>query len=103
MITTIFPKHSFSFDNVRLNVFHANKQEGLPKHQHIYAHGVLCNAGSCLVSLEGRSYVLTKDSEPLLLPEKEWHEIEALEDGTVFINTSAEFVDIDNPIPSTEF
>ena len=47
-------------------------------------------AGSCKVSLEGRNYILNKDSTPLNLPANEWHEIEALEDGTVFVNVFAE-------------
>jgi quercetin dioxygenase-like cupin family protein len=50
----------------------------------------MCNAGSCLVSLEGRSYTIDKNSQPLNLPANEWHEIEALEDGTVFVNVFAE-------------
>ena len=83
-------KHSFTYDGVQLNIFHANKGEGLPKHSHSYTHASMCNAGSCLVSLEGRSYIINKDSKPLNLPAHEWHEIEALEDGTVFMNVFAE-------------
>jgi hypothetical protein len=33
---------------------------------------------------------MNKDSQPLNLPAGEWHEIEALEDGTVFVNVFAE-------------
>jgi quercetin dioxygenase-like cupin family protein len=84
------PKHSFTYDGAQLNVFHVNKGEGLPSHGHSYSHATMCNAGSCLVSLEGRSYTMTKDSQPLNLPAGEWHEIEALEDGTVFVNVFAE-------------
>jgi quercetin dioxygenase-like cupin family protein len=86
----IQPKHLFVYDGANINVFHANKGEGLPSHSHIYAHATMCNAGSCLVSLDGRSYTMTKDSQPLNLPAGEWHEIEALEDGTVFVNVFAE-------------
>ena len=84
------PKHVFTYDGANINVFHANKGEGLPSHSHAYAHATMCNAGSCLVSLEGRSYTMNKDSQPLNLPAGEWHEIEALEDGTVFVNIFAE-------------
>jgi quercetin dioxygenase-like cupin family protein len=90
MTILIEPKHSFAYDGAQLKVFHANAGEGLSKHEHIYAHAIICNAGSCLVSLEGRSYTMTKDSKPLNLPAGEWHEIEALEDGTVFVNIFAE-------------
>ena len=86
----LVPKHTFTYDGAQLNVYHANKGEGLPKHSHAYAHATMCNAGSCLVSLKGRSYTITKDSQPLNLSANEWHEIEALEDGTVFVNVFAE-------------
>lgn len=86
----IAPRHIFIYDGANINVFHADKGQGLPSHSHIYAHATMCNAGSCLVSLEGRSYTMTKDSQPLNLPAGEWHEIEALEDGTVFVNVFAE-------------
>jgi quercetin dioxygenase-like cupin family protein len=86
----VAPKHSFTYDGANLIVYHANNGQGLPSHSHSYAHAIMCNAGSCLVSLEGRSYTMTKDSRPLNLPAGEWHEIEALEDGTVFVNVFAE-------------
>jgi len=82
--------HKFTYAGATLNVFHANKGEGIPNHSHAYTHATMCNAGSCLVSLEGRSYTINKDSQPLNLPAGEWHEIEALEDGTVFVNVFAE-------------
>ena len=84
------PRHSFVYDGAQLNVYHANKGWGLPKHEHLFSHATICHAGSCLVSLEGRSYVINKESQPLNLPAGEWHEIEALEDGTVFVNVFAE-------------
>lgn len=89
-VVRIMPTHKFAYDGAQINVFHANKGEGLPSHAHNYSHATMCNAGSCLVSLEGRSYTINKDSQPLNLPEHEWHEIEALEDGTVFLNVFAE-------------
>jgi quercetin dioxygenase-like cupin family protein len=84
------PKHSFTYGGAIVNVYHANKNEGLPTHGHEYSHAVLCNTGSCLVSLEGRSYTINKNSTPLNLPAGEWHEIEALEDETVFLTVFAE-------------
>ena len=86
----ILPKHQFTYDGATLNVYHANKNEGLSKHQHQYAHATVCHNGSCLISLEGRSYTIDKNSIPLNLPANEWHEIEALEDETVFVNIFAE-------------
>ena len=90
MVQIITPAHSFTYDNAQINVYHAKKSEGLPKHQHGFSHATMCNSGSCLVSLEGRSYTINKYSQPLNLPANEWHEIEALEDETVFVNVFAE-------------
>jgi quercetin dioxygenase-like cupin family protein len=90
MIKTASLAHKFTYAGATLNVFHANKGEGIPNHAHAYTHATICNHGSCLVSLEGRSYTINKDSTPLNLPAGEWHEIEALEDGTVFVNVFAE-------------
>ena len=86
----VSPKHIFTYDGATLNVFHANKGEGLPKHQHTFAHATMCNSGSCLITKENKSLVMNKDTKPVNLIAGEWHEIEALEDGTVFVNIFAE-------------
>lgn len=90
MTTPANPKHSFVYDGARLNVYHVNKGEGLPKHEHQWSHLTMCNAGSCYVKKHGKQILLTKDSLPVDLPANEWHEIEALEDDTVFVNVFAE-------------
>jgi len=90
MVIHVTPKHTFTYEGAQLGVYHANKGEGIPKHDHTYSHATICHAGSCLVSLEGRSYTIDKNSTPLNLPAGEWHEIESLEDGTVFVNVFAE-------------
>ena len=77
-------------DGTTLNVYHANKNEGLPKHSHVYSHLTMCHAGSIKVSNERISLVMTKDTQPVNLVANEWHEIEALENGTVFVNVFAE-------------
>lgn len=86
----ITPRHSFTYDGATLNVYHANKGEGLPRHQHTYNHATICNAGSCVVRVEGKELVMTKETKPVNLLTNKWHEIEALEDGTVFVNVFAE-------------
>lgn len=90
MIIALMPKHSFIYDGAVINVFHANKGEGLPRHEHAYAHATFCTSGSCAVRKEKGEWVFTKDTQPANLKAGEWHEIEALEDGTVFINMFAE-------------
>lgn len=90
MVNTVLPAHQVTYDGATLNVYHANKGQGLPRHEHSYAHLTMCHAGSCLVTKEGKSLVMTKDTQPVNLVADGWHEIEALEDGTVFVNVFAE-------------
>ena len=90
MTWTMTPTHQVTYDGATLHIFHANKGFGLPKHQHTFSHLTMCHAGSCIVRKEGRELVMTKDTQPVNLVANEWHEIEALEDGTVFVNVFAE-------------
>lgn len=90
MTVKIEPKFSFSYDGARLNIYHANKGEGLPAHNHIYSHATFCTAGSCYIRKENKEVLVTKNNQPINLVGKEWHEIEAAEDNTVFINVFAE-------------
>lgn len=89
-IIRIAPHHQLTYDGATLNIFHANKGEGLPRHEHTWAHATMCHAGSCIVRKEGRSLVMNKETQPVNLVANEWHEIEALEDNTVFVNVFAE-------------
>jgi quercetin dioxygenase-like cupin family protein len=89
-VNAVSPRFTVTQDGTTLNVYHANKGEGLPRHQHVYSHLTMCHAGSCVVSNERRSLVMTKDTQPVNLVANEWHEIEAMEDGTVFVNVFAE-------------
>ena len=90
MIGPINPKFTVTQDGTQLNIYHPNKGEGLPRHDHSYSHLTMCNSGSIIVRKEGRELVMTKDTQPVNLVANEWHEIEALEDGTVFVNVFAE-------------
>jgi quercetin dioxygenase-like cupin family protein len=90
MIQIVNPIHQVKYDFANINVFHANKGEGLPRHDHIYAHLTMCHAGSCVIRKEGIEKVIDKNTQPINLRAAEWHEIEALEDGTVFVNVFAE-------------
>ncbi len=90
MIQPIRPRFSVRQDGTTLHVFHAAAGEGLPQHDHRYSHLTMCHAGRCAVRKEGRELVMNKDTQPVNLPAGEWHEIEALEDGTVFVNVFAE-------------
>jgi len=89
-VISVAPKFIVTQDGTTLNIFHVNKGEGLLRHEHVYSHLTMCHAGSCKVSNQRRSIVMTKDTQPVNLPAYEWHEIEALEDGTVFVNVFSE-------------
>jgi hypothetical protein len=84
------PKHSFSYEGVVVNVYHANKGEGLSRHGHTFNHAIICHNGSCAVRVWGPvntlEQIFTKETGGANLLTGEQHEIEALEDGTVFVN-----------------
>lgn len=90
MVQVIMPTHQVTYNGASINVFHANKGEGLPHHEHVYAHLTICHAGSCVIRKEGIEKIVDKNTQPINLKANEWHEIEALEDGTVFVNVFAE-------------
>lgn len=86
MITNTLPRHVFSFSGAQVHVFHVDTGEGLLKHEHNFAHATVCHAGSVVIRKEGVEFVMTKETQPVSLRANEWHEIEALEDNTVFVN-----------------
>lgn len=85
----IAPKHSFTYDGAQINIYHADKGQGLPRHEHNYSHATFCMAGSCYVRKEGKELLIDKNTKPLNLIANEWHEIEAAQDETVFVNIFA--------------
>lgn len=80
------PMHSFTFNSTVVNIYHVNKGEGLAKHEHTFAHVTVCYSGRVLITKENARLEMTKDTQPVTLKENEWHELEALEDGTCFSN-----------------
>ena len=50
----------------------------------------MCVAGSLVIRKENFEHRMNKNSTPVNLKAAEWHEIEALEDGTVFLNVFAQ-------------
>jgi quercetin dioxygenase-like cupin family protein len=78
--------YSVDYAGCTFATYHADKGQGIPRHEHWYPHLTMCHAGSCVLRKEGIELVITKSSQPVNLIQNEWHEIEALEDGTVFVN-----------------
>lgn len=83
---TATPRHSFTYAGAVHNVYHCAAHEGLPRHEHSYPHATICHAGRCAIRKEGVYKEITKADGPINLVAGQWHEIEALEDGTVFEN-----------------
>lgn len=90
MIKAATPKFSVVQNGTVLHVYHCNAGEGLPRHAHVYSHLTMCHAGSIIVRKESRELSMDKNTQPVNLVANEWHEIEALEDNTVFVNVFAE-------------
>lgn len=90
MVISVQPKHNMTYGGAVVRVYHANKGEGLPVHSHEYSHATICMAGSCKLTENEKSVIVNKDSTPVNLLAGKWHEIEALEDGTIFVNVFAE-------------
>jgi quercetin dioxygenase-like cupin family protein len=90
MTIAVILAHQVTYDGASINVYHTNKGEGLPRHEHAYAHLTVCHSGSCVIRKEGIEKVIDKYTQPINLKANEWHEIEALEDETVFVNVFAE-------------
>lgn len=88
-MTPVTPRFSVTQDGTTIQVYHLDKGEGLPRHDHPYSHLTMCHAGSIIVRKEGKELVMFKGTQPVNLVANEWHEIEALEDGSVFVNIFA--------------
>jgi len=89
-MTPTAPRFTVEQDGTTLNVYHADRGQGLPRHDHAYSHLTMCHAGLICVRKEGVEHYMDKSSQPVNLRANEWHEIEAMADGTVFVNVFAE-------------
>jgi len=78
--------HSFKYGANTHNVYRCNKGEGLPRHEHDFAHATVCHAGKVVIRKEGIEREFAPESGAVVLRANEWHELEALEDGTAFEN-----------------
>ena len=89
-ITPVFPAHVVNYGGATLNIYHGNSGQGLPWHAHSYSHAVICHAGSCVVRKGKKEVQIFKGTTPINLPAGEPHEIEVVEDNTVFATLFAE-------------
>lgn len=80
---------SFTFSRVTTFTYVANAGEGIPKHDHTYPHLTVCLQGAIVVRKEGKEVTIRPKDGAIYLPEKQWHEIEAVEDNTIFQNINS--------------
>ena len=90
MVTYAKLAHEFTYNGATVNIFHANKGEGIPMHSHEYSHATTCMTGICKYTQDGVELIANKDTKPINLLAGKTHEIEALEDNTVFVNIFAQ-------------
>lgn len=88
-ITSIAPTTKYIYQGVYSSLYNATVGQGLPRHEHMFAHTTVCIQGKMVVRKEGKELELTPLDSPLLLTENEWHDIEALEPNTIFMNQSS--------------
>lgn len=86
MTNSIKPIFRYEYNKTNNSIYKANTGDGLPKHEHTFAHTTTCIQGSMVVRKENKELIISMYSNPLLLAANEWHEIEALEPNTIFIN-----------------
>ena len=85
----VAPTTRYVYEGVYSSIYRADAGQGLPRHEHAFAHTTVCIQGRMVVRKEGKELDRTPDDEPLLLTANEWHEIEALEPNTLFMNQSS--------------
>jgi len=77
-------KYVYTFGNVNVFNYFVDKGYGLPGHDHEVEHTVDVLKGSALVTIGEEKIKLDADSDAKVLPANVWHEVVALEDGTIF-------------------
>jgi hypothetical protein len=85
-VKQIFPHYVFQYNGITFSYYKGDKGEGLPKHKHIVSHLTFVASGKTCICKENIYREMVAGDQPLNLKENEWHEIEILEDNTVFIN-----------------
>jgi len=80
------PLYRFEYNGVTFSYYKGDKGQGLPRHAHPVSHLTFVASGKTCIRKENIYREMIDGDQPLNLKENEWHEIEILEDNTVFIN-----------------
>jgi len=82
----IIPKYVFRKGQTNFSYYSGDTGDGIPRHEHTFSHYVMVAHGKICIRKENLYREFIGGDEPINLRENEWHEIEILEDNTVFIN-----------------
>jgi quercetin dioxygenase-like cupin family protein len=86
---SLAPTTRYVYNGVNSAIYVTDTGQGLPRHEHAFAHTTVCIQGRMVVRKDGKELELTPADSPLLLAANEWHEIESLEPNTIFMNQSS--------------
>lgn len=78
------------FRDVGVTVYHLNKGEKVARHVHSFEHTTAVSAGRSKVTVDGDApFEMVSGDADYSLPAKRYHEVEAVEDGTIVVHVSA--------------
>ena len=80
------PLYTFPYKESIITFYKGNAGEGLRKHEHNDSHLTVISSGKVCIRKENIYKELVVGDQPINLKENEWHEIEILEDNTIFFN-----------------
>ena len=83
---SVNPMHTIIFNDTVIETYHLTAGQGITRTASKYDIGVICHSGKISVRKENIGVEMDKNSQPVILSAKEWHQIEVLEPGTVFDN-----------------
>ena len=85
-LVQLMPLYTFPYKGLTITFYKGNTGEGLRKHQHEDSHLTVISSGKVCIRKENVYKELVDGDQPVNLKENEWHEIEILEDNTMFFN-----------------
>lgn len=78
------------FKDVGVTVYYLNRGEKVARHVHSFEHTTGVSAGRSKVTVDGNApFEMVCGDADYMLPAKRYHEIEAIEDGTIAVHVSA--------------
>jgi mannose-6-phosphate isomerase class I len=85
--TQVSATYKYLFNNVQFYRYQVNLAEGLERYSHDDPHMIICLAGQIVIRGQYMQADVTLDplQTPIILNANSWHEIEALENSSCFL------------------